>query len=358
METGKLKKFAQFWFTSDFFAVGMFAFAGVAMRVGIQNSLEGRVEVDPTHNYGPFIQMFYAKPYLVCNMVGCFVMSFCMTFMPQITTRSAPLYKGLTTGFCGCLTTFSSLMNDTVNVLWDRHWYKCIVMLLVEFLVTWSAFTMGFACAKSFSAVCTQVSGYIKPNGREESFQEVINVLGFLQEVTAQDDTLQPAESKTPNKQYEALELGTRNQGQELDQERNNSSTSRNYANIFLETIKRYAQPIQQFLQQYEYSILAALLIILCTVLWFILIFESQLSYFDNIKVRNTYRAVALAPLGAWTRWGLTKFPEIKNLWPEMHPQTMIANLAGVAIMCSLVVFSTGSWVYAIDAGMLYIISM
>lgn len=344
-----IKTFAQFWFTADFFTVGLFAFGGVAVRIAIQNSLDGRIEVDPTQNYGPFIQMFYAKPYLLCNMVGCFIMAFCMTYHTQIATKSAPVYKGLTTGFCGCLTTFSSLMNDSVNVLWDRHWYKYIAMLLVEFLVTWSAFTLGFAAAKSFGDASAQVSVFVKPKGHEEKLQEVINILCFTQEteLTAQDDALQNVESGTASNQYEALELETGNH----EQPKTERGAIQTHVNIAIETMQRYSQSVLQFWQQYEYYILAILLTTICTVIWLVLIFESKLSYFDNIKVRNTYRAVALAPLGAWTRWGLTKFPEIKNLWPEMHPQTMIANLSGVAIMCSLVVFSTSSWVYAIDAG-------
>eukprot|EP00600_Ochromonadales_sp_CCMP1393_P008860 CAMPEP_0174958250 /NCGR_PEP_ID=MMETSP0004_2-20121128/2519_1 /TAXON_ID=420556 /ORGANISM="Ochromonas sp., Strain CCMP1393" /LENGTH=400 /DNA_ID=CAMNT_0016206441 /DNA_START=432 /DNA_END=1634 /DNA_ORIENTATION=+ len=87
-------------------------------------------------------------------------------------------------------------------------------------------------------------------------------------------------------------------------------------------------------------------------VLWIVLAASpSQPAYFKNQTLRDTYRAIALAPLGAWMRWALTKFPRIKAAWPEMNPQTMAANLFAVTFECCLLVFASTSFVPALNNG-------
>jgi fluoride ion exporter CrcB/FEX len=105
------------------------------------------------------------------------------------------------------------------------------------------------------------------------------------------------------------------------------------------------------YFERHEYYIWGGLFSLTAVILWVILILEPQMGYFDHRVWRNTYRSVALAPLGAWIRWGLTRFPRIKAAWPEMHPQTLIANLTAVLLMCALNVFAHSSWVVAVNAG-------
>jgi len=126
------------------------------------------------------------------------------------------------------------------------------------------------------------------------------------------------------------------------------SSTPNNKATNTTDTTNN---TILRTFHQYEYYLWAILLTTTCITIWIILGLLPYIHYYNTIKLRNTYRAIALAPLGAWTRWGLTKFPGIKNVWPDMHPQTFIANMAGVTCMCALLVYSASSWVYAVDTG-------
>ena len=92
--------------------LGIFSFAGTAARLGLQRlySFDGT----------PVFQVIYPE------MAGSFVMGyvfrhkgrieakfvlqllFCLLFF--ISVSYYPLYIGFTTGFCGCLTTFSSLV--------------------------------------------------------------------------------------------------------------------------------------------------------------------------------------------------------------------------------------------------------
>ena len=73
-------------------------------------------------------------------------MSLCLSHMKAISETSAPLYKGLTTGLCGCLTTFSSWMiSASSSMVFTKFWFEILVMIGVEFALTWCGFLLGFA---------------------------------------------------------------------------------------------------------------------------------------------------------------------------------------------------------------------
>ena len=64
--------------------------------------------------------------------------------------------------------------------------------------------------------------------------------------------------------------------------------------------------------------------------------------------------------LGAWIRWGLSRIPQIKAVFPSLHPQTLIANLFAVTLMCCMLVLvlapdshshSDAVWVVAVNNG-------
>jgi fluoride ion exporter CrcB/FEX len=67
-------------------------------------------------------------------------------------------------------------------------------------------------------------------------------------------------------------------------------------------------------------------------------------------------------PLGAWIRWGLSRIPQIKAVFPSLHPQTLIANLFAVTLMCCMLVLvlapdsdshshNDAVWVVAVNNG-------
>lgn len=68
---------------------------------------------------------------------------------------------------------------------------------------------------------------------------------------------------------------------------------------------------------------------------------------------RDSFRAIALAPFGAWIRWSFTKFPAIKAIWSEINPHTLLANTIAVLLQSLLFAFAVGksSWVNAINLG-------
>jgi fluoride ion exporter CrcB/FEX len=416
--TASAAVFCKFWFTSDFFTVGLFAFGGVGLRVAITNALAGCIEQDPTSHYGPFMQIFYSEPYLASNLLGCFIMAFCIAHIEQVSTFSAPLYKGLTTGFCGSLTTFSSWMNGAVYMVFDKNWYKIFIMIALEFWLTWAAFTMGYAAAKIVTELHGDVMPYFvnfekscrkPPRGAYDQATDALEGDLELQqpgrlkhsrsagssteialgpEPIVSDVRVQQGQSTTDgtllvvnddediHESKKEIDEANAERAAELDllqaldavtdspQVQGNTAqrsspadalSSAGTAPAAPQTDQAMSQekgtPLYAYLQRYEYYSWGGLFSTIAVILWVILILEPEMGYFDHRVWRNTYRSVALAPLGAWLRWGLTRFPRIKALWPEMHPQTLIANLGAVTLMCVLNVFADSSWVYAINAG-------
>ena len=134
-----------FWISSEFYAVGVSAFVGVAIRVALENFFAGKSTTDK----GNFIDIFFQNTYLVPNLIGSFIMAVCIANMKQITDVSTPLYKFLTTGLCGCITTYSSWMNGVLDSSFDKYsFYGMPIRILLEFWLTWSIFTVGFSSVK------------------------------------------------------------------------------------------------------------------------------------------------------------------------------------------------------------------
>lgn len=443
--------------------------------------------------------MFYAQSYLLSNFLGCFIMAVCINYMKDISTISLPLYKALTTGLCGCITTFASWMNDAINILFDHGWYEMLLMILFEFWLTWSAFTLGYATAKlkveleslpinkllklffpcfyigvkdESTAKSNEVTNPVStpaatpPVDEEEHDEEAADVLASatsgnssstgrfrsqtqLSATNARDTvvkkkrSLKFAEDGDRFSMVRASNLGSydaRSSFMPLEEEitfhalsqrisvwredgpaqldaqqlstlsvtrasilqthrpfggassapqpstdkpsvamttlsessRGKSSTASPAANpstIAAPPVSTPAAPAPappaavvtypkgsrmyyiKLFQAYEWYVWCVLFWCIAIPIWLSLIDLQRSTYYHDIKRRDTFRSVALAPLGAWLRWGLTRFPKLKAQWPEMNPQTLAANMIAVTFGCFLTVLCTSSWVTAINDG-------
>lgn len=104
---------------------------------------------DTSTPYGSFISIFEHHPYLISNLLGCFIMSICISKKEIIESVSPGLYLCLTTGFCGCLTTFSSWINGAItSQLNPYNFYQVLITVFLEFCITWVFFCLGFAGVK------------------------------------------------------------------------------------------------------------------------------------------------------------------------------------------------------------------
>ncbi|RQM21102.1 hypothetical protein B5M09_005955 [Aphanomyces astaci] len=83
--------------------IWVFAYIGVAARMGlaeVTTSLE-RSQARPS------VLTDMGRPYFVANIVGCFVMGVCQPLKSKYTYLES-VWVGITTGFCGCCTTFAT----------------------------------------------------------------------------------------------------------------------------------------------------------------------------------------------------------------------------------------------------------
>ena len=79
--------------------------------------------------------------------------------------------------------------------------------------------------------------------------------------------------------------------------------------------------------------------VITASFLWICLFFEPSLPVFNDKTLRDLFRAVALGPIGSWTRWGLTKIHRLRALWQDIHPPTLLANMIAVFASVLIVIF-------------------
>jgi fluoride ion exporter CrcB/FEX len=144
----------KFWISAEFFAVGLSSFLGVYIRVAIAHRfpLETVFGCDfaqfQSMAYDPFLHLYLSRQVLIPNIVGCFLMAFFISFAQPLSNVSVPLFKSLTTGLCGCITTFSTWLNYTVDDMLNQRWIVVFTSLMLEFWILWSAYTMGAAFSK------------------------------------------------------------------------------------------------------------------------------------------------------------------------------------------------------------------
>jgi fluoride ion exporter CrcB/FEX len=514
-----LKEQITFWFNSEFYAIGTSAFAGTAIRMALLNYLDTVTVKYPTTEYGPFMEMFITQSYLLPNFLGCFIMACCIVNMKKLSAISVPTYKFLTTGMCGCITTYSSWINLGIDkefgsTSWDRY----LIMIVIQIWLTWSAFTFGYAFVKNIEespllqyswswlvnarSYAVNKSGFAldgvkrlqrarkkeealipdsekerssngtaddvtKANTLANSAMPAGNVIrssligpggggivssgvggkrstftmtrskqnvNMILDALCEEDGSAAGDSDSPLR-YPSTSIGARRSAGVNRQSRFTNSQQRRseldlalsedaFANeaggggdendpnedpvtlnpisgrisVFREHgIKQRGENIRvssmrasqlpsnnevtkatppsavaqpapvvvtaenvpvtfserflSFFQQNEWYIWCSLFWCVAIPIWVTLALMPEVDYYDNKLRRETYRSIALAPLGVWVRWGLTRFPSLKALWPAMNPQTMTANLFAVTFECCLDVFSTSSWVLSINDG-------
>ena len=409
-----------FWLSCEFFAVGVFAFLGVAIRVGIENAFLNMSAVgDPSSGFGPFMQMFYTQNFLIPNFLGCFIMAVAIVNTARISKISVPLYKGISTGLCGSITTFSSWINGSVCcLLGDRgssSWIDIFIMIMLQIWMTWSAFTLGYAVTKINFEDSLLYNYFFGPpqdsdGGKSTAVQENVDSslvanedgaqatsVGFAEsagvaslnkrmstsgrlsiggrksatgrksEVEADDDdvTFHALSSRIsvwredgtpqvdangrlssyglsggPNRPKSILRKseGDTLRQSELsiiveDEHRSTASSSsrtmshttrqNTMANAGADgSARAVATPsvaaesvgisdcVLETFQDHEYAIWVVLFSISAGLAWVLTICCTEIAFYQNSDLRVSFlRSVALAPFGAWFRWGVTKFP-------------------------------------------------
>lgn len=282
----KILKEIKSFLCADFFAVGTGSFLGVLIRVGLSNIVANARSKNPA-NTNPSTESFDEQTFLVTNCIGCFIMAFTVTYSEKLNSFSPALYKYLTTGLCGCITTFSSWMNGAIRQSFTaQNTISQLINLLFTFAVTWSAFLSGFGVAallkskdsKDIDELVTPVVTYTPITSRR-LFDETTLKTTVDNEKYLRTDVSDPLVCFEDFEDYDG----------EVEKARKISLVSI--------SIKSYSEIIEEHFQKNEFFYTCTHFFISVIILTVLTLGYPNL--FEGPVQLNTSKAVLIAPIGA-----------------------------------------------------------
>ena len=87
---------------------------------------------------------------LIVNIAGSLLLGFLVRYFTG-STMSNELRAGLTIGFCGGFTTFSTFSLETVRLIDSGSWQRAAVYILASVVLSLAALALGMAAARSFT---------------------------------------------------------------------------------------------------------------------------------------------------------------------------------------------------------------
>ena len=102
---------------------------------------------------------------LLVNIAGSFLLALILTEVFHALKRRPTLHTGITVGFLGALTTFSTLIKETVVLAETGHWATAIVYIAVSVTLGMAAAYLGLALGEKRKARQTAPSAV--PEGEE-----------------------------------------------------------------------------------------------------------------------------------------------------------------------------------------------
>jgi fluoride ion exporter CrcB/FEX len=295
----------KFWINSELFAVGLGSFVGVAVRFGLIELFDRiNYSSEPSKSYEYFITILGDQSFLISNFLGCFMIAIFQAYTDDICAMSIPLMKFLTTGVCGCLTTFSSWIVQTSSNGAFKGWFAIIVMIGMEFCFTWCGLLLGFSCAtclKGRAIIDDSVTETAVIQDQADNQNE-----GLCEDAQQHDDQI------------------------ELTASINQVNTTLTQSNAAV-----------CYLYEKEFYCWMILFAITATVFWLLLIVDAaSLPVYKSNQTRNFCEAVAFAPFGLWFRWGLSRVLVMRSVWPDMNLHTLLANYLAVTLTCCLILYA------------------
>jgi fluoride ion exporter CrcB/FEX len=110
---------------------------------------------DDGSGYNGLLDLFQLQTFLLPTFIGCFIMG--MLFVLKKRGFGQPsdpvaeaLMIGAATGFCGCLTTFSSWIGKYSTHAFDKYWFADLSLIVIEFAINWLFFLMGMSLTELY----------------------------------------------------------------------------------------------------------------------------------------------------------------------------------------------------------------
>ena len=150
--------------------VATWSYLGVLARRSLENLCDQQPDAADVADEAVIYQLFLGgslwngSGFLLANIVGSFIMGAMTKIQPLVSSRNPYLYVGISTGFCGCLTTFAT-WNQNLSVAAassgfssadpdiPRHelasklkalrWFELGLLLWVHFMMFYSSLLIG-----------------------------------------------------------------------------------------------------------------------------------------------------------------------------------------------------------------------
>jgi fluoride ion exporter CrcB/FEX len=290
--------------------VGLAAYVGVAIRFWLIVIISNYSSSEAY--YAPYILIFQSQPYTLPNIFGCFLMGGFVSASSRINQYSAALYKALTVGLCGCITTFSTWMLGSTGVSFEGY---AFVLMYVHLCMYWSSFSLGL-----------------------ELFNSVLylydNLLTIDLKTNVVDSNLHnyPKNGIIDNHVIENLSTS-----QKDDEHQNSVASINDQDSANAETFSKY----------HELFILIIFISSSIVILVLLVLFETLPTTGENVDTfhLNLVKSLLFGPIGAWCRWGLSRINYLKSTCPSIYLHTLSVNLFAVLISTLLLKYA-GNWVW------------
>lgn len=116
--------------------IGYGSFIGAALRYLIKNI--------QFYNY----QESFPLNTLFINVLGAFIMAFILTIAFEVWTFDSNIRLGVTTGFLGAFTTFSTLCKETVMLMQNGDYFCAVSYLIVSIMLGLGVAYLGIVVAR------------------------------------------------------------------------------------------------------------------------------------------------------------------------------------------------------------------
>lgn len=116
--------------------IGCGSFIGAVLRYLIKG-----IQIYNYHENVPLNTLFI-------NILGAFIMAFILTIAFEVWTFDSDIRLGVTTGFLGAFTTFSTLCKETVGLMQNGDYFSAISYMTVSVMLGLGAAYLGIVVAR------------------------------------------------------------------------------------------------------------------------------------------------------------------------------------------------------------------
>ena len=123
-------------------AIGVFGISGIMLRYLIDSYIDNKESLLP-----------YAT--IFANLIGCFIAGFTVTLINQKFSNSIYL-PAIIIGFCGGLTTFSSLILQSIQLVQSGQTIRALFYIVISIALGSAVFITGVKMASLFMNIKDQ----------------------------------------------------------------------------------------------------------------------------------------------------------------------------------------------------------